>query len=339
MSAPLFLWTALEQVSPALRPLRGILFLYHKRRLRHYGYGFADTLPEINAATRRRCNDPRCARFALEVYNSIARYIAPAKPNSLSVLFRPTIHALRLADFPTMSDYEKTVGHNTRGKNLRAVKKARRAGFYCRLVDRGAYARDLLEIMRSKPVRSGGFVPLPKVLDDSNDNIPHMPPVCSEHWIQTWGVFVEQDGREKLVGRTELIRAGNLVESVFFMGHGDFLKAGVMKLLHFEVLRWLLAREDLSVQGVEYLCYGGVEVGLEGRFNWKRYLAFRPFALRLAPPSDYASIPAGFNERLYLKLNPDVKAAGVNARVHYVLHGKSEGRAFRPDTRPRGSDR
>ncbi len=330
MTRALFLW---RHVRPALAPLEGLLFLYNKRRLRRYGYGVADALPPMDAATRRRCDDPGCARFALEVYNDLAKFIAPAEPTSLSGLFRPTIHALRLADFPTMSDYETTVKRHKRGYDLRMVKKARRAGFYCRLVGRGAYARDLLEIMTSMPIRSGGVVERPKACDDSNDDVPHAPPVCPEHWMQTWGVFVEQDGREKLVGRTELIRAGNLVEVGFFMGHGDFLRVGVMKLLHFDIMTWLLAREDLSVEGVEYLCYGGVEVGLEGRFNWKRYLEFRPFALRLAPPNDFASVPAGFKERVYLKLNPDVKAAGMNARMHYLLHGKSEGRPFRRQRR------
>jgi hypothetical protein len=40
-------------------------------------------------------------------------------------------------------------------------------------------------------------------------------------------------------------------------------------------------------------------------------------------------IPADFDEQIYLKLNPDVAAAGVDARVHYRFHGLTEGRRYR----------
>jgi len=40
-------------------------------------------------------------------------------------------------------------------------------------------------------------------------------------------------------------------------------------------------------------------------------------------------IPADFDGQIYLKLNPDVAAAGVDARVHYRSHGLTEGRRYR----------
>jgi len=39
-------------------------------------------------------------------------------------------------------------------------------------------------------------------------------------------------------------------------------------------------------------------------------------------------LPEGFNSRIYLALNPDVKSAGVNATHHYMNHGRFEGRRF-----------
>ena len=40
-------------------------------------------------------------------------------------------------------------------------------------------------------------------------------------------------------------------------------------------------------------------------------------------------LPKGFSASKYLKLNPDVAAAGVDAARHYMEHGFHEGRAFR----------
>jgi hypothetical protein len=41
-------------------------------------------------------------------------------------------------------------------------------------------------------------------------------------------------------------------------------------------------------------------------------------------------LPEGFNDALYLAANPDVKAAGVDARDHYLTYGHKEGRRLRP---------
>jgi SAM-dependent methyltransferase len=40
-------------------------------------------------------------------------------------------------------------------------------------------------------------------------------------------------------------------------------------------------------------------------------------------------LPADFNEELYLRANPDVAAAGMNAAAHYLQFGRSEGRQIR----------
>jgi hypothetical protein len=39
-------------------------------------------------------------------------------------------------------------------------------------------------------------------------------------------------------------------------------------------------------------------------------------------------LPEGFDPERYLELNPDVKAAGADARQHYVSHGRQEGRPW-----------
>lgn len=42
-------------------------------------------------------------------------------------------------------------------------------------------------------------------------------------------------------------------------------------------------------------------------------------------------LPSDFDAKTYLELNPDVAASGVDAALHYVRHGRNEGRAYRLD--------
>ena len=43
-----------------------------------------------------------------------------------------------------------------------------------------------------------------------------------------------------------------------------------------------------------------------------------------------ATLPADFDDGQYLALHPDVAAAGVNPRRHYLRHGHAEGRRYKP---------
>jgi len=44
-----------------------------------------------------------------------------------------------------------------------------------------------------------------------------------------------------------------------------------------------------------------------------------------------AQLPSDFDAATYLQLNPDVAASGIDAGLHYVCHGRDEGRAYRRD--------
>ena len=45
--------------------------------------------------------------------------------------------------------------------------------------------------------------------------------------------------------------------------------------------------------------------------------------------ANMAELPEGFDGELYLKLNPDVAAAGLDPGEHYVQHGRREDRRWR----------
>jgi hypothetical protein len=46
-------------------------------------------------------------------------------------------------------------------------------------------------------------------------------------------------------------------------------------------------------------------------------------------PPNPIRLPRGFDDELYLRLNPDLRAANMDPRRHYLLHGAAEGRLFR----------
>jgi hypothetical protein len=57
-------------------------------------------------------------------------------------------------------------------------------------------------------------------------------------------------------------------------------------------------------------------------------LEFCAILEKTAFPAD--GVPTGFDDELYLQANPDVRAAGVDARTHYLDYGRKEGRRLRP---------
>jgi len=72
--------------------------------------------------------------------------------------------------------------------------------------------------------------------------------------------------------------------------------------------------------------YGAVEHAASGLFEWKLRFQFHPSLLSLR---DMDNLPSNFDEATYLDLNPDVKKAKVDARLHYIIWGRFEGRRYR----------
>jgi hypothetical protein len=248
-----------------------------------------------------------------------------------SGLLCPTPLVLDLGRFTDFDAYHDAVSKITGGRYHRSANKAARLGYATRQIDESAFAAGMSRIRSSKVWRSHG-----PVLEAIFNNHPAYgdleiepgTPVCHEHWTRTWGVFGPLQGGNGLVARAVLRRAGNVVLFDFFMGHADVLKEGVTKLLMFEIMKWMLDRKDPCVHGLEFAFQGVVEVGGRGILDWKRYVQFEPRCLILADDRPF-TFPAGFDPNIYLRLNPDVRAAGVDPRHHFLFHGQKEGRPYR----------
>lgn len=203
---------------------------------------------------------------------------------------RPTPMVVDLARYPTMADFEATL----RRRSSRTLAKARRAahdGYRVHGFPRARHALDIYAIKTSKPFRAGGpvvdyFLLRPQDVGPPAAEPDPSAPRCPRHWTRWWGVFRAARGHrqgdvtsdEELVAYVKLRRVGDLIHYVDIMGHADHLGRNVMILLHVEIMRWLIAREDHAA-GVRMVLYGGLEHGGRGLLTWKKRAGFEPARL------------------------------------------------------------
>jgi hypothetical protein len=60
------------------------------------------------------------------------------------------------------------------------------------------------------------------------------------------------------------------------------------------------------------------------------YVVLQKTAHTITSLKDVNKIPDEFDSGLYLQANPDVRAAGISPILHYLSHGKREGRKLHP---------
>lgn len=326
------LWSCVDAAAPALKLPKIVETLAHRRRLRRYAV--AENAPNDIARLRlrRRCQDPRCACHIAARWDGLAGFAREDRLGWLLNPVRPVATMIALDDYASFADYVRAVSRISGGNDRREATRARKRGYVTRIIGPNSHPVSLAEIIRSKPVRSGGVIRAaqqPKSAAGSQDDVAtdFARPACREHWQIDFGVFNQADpGR--MMAKATLGRSGDLIEIVFLMGHGDALRDGVMKLLMFDMMEWLLDSGDELVRGAAFLNYGAVEEGRAGREKWRRYLGFRPFRLDIPAPAERNWRPLGWDPAAYLALNPDLRAARVLPLTHFRLKGVFEGRAF-----------
>lgn len=269
------------------RVWRGVFLwpLYAARKSRFQGLGHARGCP-LPAATLALADGCACrdvAAFARLTRRDLSEYALQDTPER-ALRLRPTAAALDLDGFADFNAWRVGVSRATNGKYHRSANRAKRLGYASRFVGLRSYQRSLHELTGSKWRRSKGLLVLEALVGPghrlTDTGAPAEPAACPRHWRQCWGCFQTTPEGEKLAGFAILIRAGNVVWVQRLIGHGDALADGVMKLMIFDIMQWLLARAEPSTQGVRYLIHGSVEEGGRGLFDWKRYLGFKPMLLR-----------------------------------------------------------
>ena len=246
--------------------------------------GAADTLPVAHLDPAADCTDPHCRELIDTWLWYTAKYKQVGARHDLSV-FKPTATILDLDQFSDFDAFAKAASRASDGNVNRAVKKAARGGYVSRRIPRGSYDLSIEKIRSSKRFRSGG--PVLNAFFNARAGLtdrvwPYQAPACNEHWIIEWAVFPPADRGASPVAHAAFQRVGNMARVMVFMGHGDFLAEDVVKLLTFDVIVWLLTRDDPAVRNLRYFFYGAAEHGNYGLFKWKRRMQFKPHILNPA---------------------------------------------------------
>lgn len=199
----------------------------------------------------------------------------------------------------TWDDYLGVVKKRYKGNVVRDARKSDKQGYRCRPFARALHVPDLVAINHSKDERCGK--PMKETYLKSVSEMGGAPkrhhevpvPECPCHYDRWWGVFEPVEGYtqgevvtdERLVAYIDFRRVGEFALYSLILGHGDYLKHGVMYRLHFEIMQHLLAREDAATRGIEQLMYAGFYQGGDGLQRWKKKTAFEPVYLVTPDPS------------------------------------------------------
>ncbi len=236
----------------------------------------------------------------------------------ISVIERPAIPGglsaaiLKVPD--THDNYLKDIGDKSRNM----VRKPEKNGFRIELFDKNCYLNDIYAIHTSLDVRQG------QPLADHYRTRMHANyrpraswELISEEW---WGAFAS-DG--KLAGYIYLPGTNGEYLTSRIMGHGEFLRFGIMNALLSEVIR-KHAGENAHIM------YGMYEHGTDGLRQFKTSMGFRP-----VPCLRYAFGPGHLKGRVFLggvatlnASNPVAKLkewAKKNPRVRaWLLNGRAQ---------------
>lgn len=183
--------------------------------------------------------------------------------------------------------YDALMARVKNGK--RDAKCADRIGAFVERFDWRSWVPDIHDINHSKEVRCGG--PMRGAYNDSLEQMifeyhwtpgieEPQPPSCPLHGRYDFGIFVPEPGRvaddRKLVGYIGLLRLGNTASYTTILGHGDYLKHGIMFRLHFEIMRWAMSRPP-ELDGVGCIYYLGFYP--PSLAIWKRKAGFQEVTL------------------------------------------------------------
>jgi hypothetical protein len=182
-----------------------------------------------------------------------------------------------------------------KGAAIRQAKKSDREGYICHQFVWRNYIPDVVEINNSMEVRSGGVMRDAYRRDVDELGGPPVKlhslkaPACPVHHTYCWGIFKPEEGykqgevvtNEKLLGYIKFKRNGNFGLYTSILGHGGYLRDGIMHRLHHDIVRWIYSEREGVMMGLDYIVYGAIDSGNEGLKQWKRRALFESRMLAL----------------------------------------------------------
>ena len=190
----------------------------------------------------------------------------------------------------TLDTYLRNTRKKSKGAALRQSRKADREEIVVSPFTRKTYIPDIVDINHSMPTRTGkpmreAYLKSIKELGGpAKKSVPWSLPDCPEHFDVWWGAFKSVPGYlqgkiqtdQRMVGYVDFRRVGNLAFYSLILGHGEYLKFGIMYKIHFEIMEWVLTSGLDHANGIETLMYAGFNQGGDGLMQWKKKVCFEP---------------------------------------------------------------
>jgi hypothetical protein len=215
--------------------------------------------------------------------------------------------AINTQDWPDFDSYVSACKKVHKGSGIRHWRKSQRR-FDVDVFPWKLHIPDIHEINTSKEIRSGG--PMRPSYLRSIEEIGGYPtkhyeierPACRDHNWTCFGVFESISGYRqgnivtdrKLIAYIRLKRFGELGLYSQILGHGGYLKFGIMYQLHFELIRKLYEAARFSISGIKYVAYAQWRAGGKGLMQWKSKVLFCPTYI-LIPIADVTTEPIAGN--------------------------------------------
>ena len=234
----------------------------------------------------------------LKKYNLSSTYLVrtDSDKNNLTNNVNQVSAAIDLTEWEDYTTYFSAVKSNNRKGAAYPAKRAVREGYYCKRFEWENFIPDIVEINLSKEIRTGREMSASykRSVEEMGGAPTEMASLShkkySKAWWISWGVFIHKEGHmqgdivtnEKLVGYIGITREGELCNYGRLLGHGDYLRYGIMYLLHFKIMEELFLCENKLTNGVTHLAYASYLSGSNssGTWNnlipWKEKLMFKP---------------------------------------------------------------
>ena len=150
--------------------------------------------------------------------------------------------------------YLSLIGPKTRNM----IKKCQQKEYYCKVVNPDEYLQDIYETNISKKVRSCGsmkknYLQYPNKFNIIKENSN------KKYKKIFYGIFI----KNKLIGYSLLKFCNEIVVLEKVLGHGDHLKYGIMNLLFYFIVNYIIENESY----VKYFNYLSIENNSLGKFK------------------------------------------------------------------------
>lgn len=283
--------------------------------------------------------EPTCSAFVDAHAGYFKNHAQKSNHTSYRWPARTTLTAIDLSPYENVDQYAKIIRKQA-NFIWRDAQKAKKKGYSFSPFDPKDYGIEIDEIINSKPPKATQKKTLITTYQQSSylttSQTPSKQskhPECNQHWESWFGIFtqplnnsgiVSTELPRRLIAYTSLRRFGNSLAYEDFIGHAHHVNAGVMKLLHFEIMGLVLDRQTPNYQGIEFLCFGALEKANQGIFYWRKCVLFTPWLINLIQDE----LPSDFSIDEYLRLNPDLAAHNIDLKAHYLRHGAYEGRRY-----------